>query len=231
MGRDGAAGSGDVLGGGLTIAQDEQSSAVVGMPRAAAARGVEACILPGRDRRLRGPRSASGRARYVTSALGDIATLVQRETGVVLRGGGRPRSGRAPAPPRTGPREFLRAMSDPAGGALLARLIDEVTVKESSSFVTRPARPDPVACRSSTPAPRVPPPSRLDRRMRDRGGALYPRAARRGGVPVRSPPPVDVLGTDISSGSSGGRRGRPLPGARRPGARAAPAQSLLPSRA
>ena len=46
MGRDGADGLADVRrAGGLTIAQDEETSAVFGMPRAAAERGAE-LVLP-----------------------------------------------------------------------------------------------------------------------------------------------------------------------------------------
>jgi two-component system chemotaxis response regulator CheB len=46
MGRDGAAGTEAIVeAGGLTIAQDEPSSAVYGMPREAAKRGAE-LILP-----------------------------------------------------------------------------------------------------------------------------------------------------------------------------------------
>ena len=47
MGRDGADGLGEVKrAGGLTIAQDEASSAVFGMPKQAAARGAQLILAP-----------------------------------------------------------------------------------------------------------------------------------------------------------------------------------------
>jgi two-component system chemotaxis response regulator CheB len=47
MGRDGAAGLLDIRrAGGLTIAQDEATSAIYGMPREAALIGAAECVLP-----------------------------------------------------------------------------------------------------------------------------------------------------------------------------------------
>jgi two-component system chemotaxis response regulator CheB len=64
MGSDGAEGTGAVRGaGGLTIAQDRGTSAIFGMPRAAAEQGAEQ-ILPLHEigRALRDLGSAGGRA-------------------------------------------------------------------------------------------------------------------------------------------------------------------------
>ena len=46
LGRDGAEGLAAVAAGGLTLAQDEQSSAVYGMPRVAAELGAGVVLSP-----------------------------------------------------------------------------------------------------------------------------------------------------------------------------------------
>ena len=84
MGRDGADGLGAVRkAGGLTIAQDEETSAVYGMPREAAKRGAQ-LILPIGE--IADALTAVALERRRRSAMSDaldlVADLVLRESGI-----------------------------------------------------------------------------------------------------------------------------------------------------
>ena len=70
-------------------------------------------------------------------ALDQVAEIIHRESGIVLKPGQQSALGAAidRAAPRMDPLGFLSLLDDPVGGpAALQRLIDEVTVKETSFF-------------------------------------------------------------------------------------------------
>ena len=189
MGTDGAAGAAAVhRAGGLAIAQDETSSAVFGMPRAAIDLGVDVVLPPGEIasqlRRLRSP--AAGRSAVVTglAEIRDLDPPGDRDRAAARPGGGL-LAALDRAAPGLGPEAFVRAAANSRGGhGLVNRLIDEVTVQETA-FVRDRHQLDAIdwpglwrAARGRGPGPDP----RLERRVRERGGGLHARAARGRGV-------------------------------------------------
>jgi chemotaxis protein methyltransferase CheR len=132
-----------------------------------------------------------------------VAELVRRETGIAIAEGGHQalRSALRRAAPELAPDAFVRAVSDPVRGrGLLDRLIDEVTVQESS-FVRDRGQLDGIrwhdllqgAHAAGAPAIRVWSVGCAT------GEEPYTLALLAAEEFTPGPPPVDVLGTDISS--------------------------------
>ena len=136
------------------------------------------------------------------TAVAEIAELVRREAGIVL-----PRHREAAilaavnrAAPGLDPDAFLRAASDPARGrALVDRLIDEVTVQETA-FVRDRAQLDSIAWSRLLHAAHAAGSGTI--RVWSAGCAsgeeAYTLALLAAEAFAPAPPPVDVLGTDIS---------------------------------
>ena len=134
MGRDGADGLREVKrAGGSTIAQDEATSGVFGMPRAAIERGPSSSWIPEIGRRLRALRPfAAPRDDRARGGRGpDPATRAESASPASQHPFIQAALGRVG--PDRDPEAFLRRAADPARRRkLVARLIDEVTVKETS---------------------------------------------------------------------------------------------------
>jgi chemotaxis protein methyltransferase CheR len=137
------------------------------------------------------------------TVLDDIAELVRRETGIVL-----PTTRTTAllaavdrAAPGLDPRAFLRASSDPVGGhRLLSRLIEEVTVKETT-FARDRGQLEAISWHSLLQTARA----GGSRTIRvwsvgcASGEEAYTLALLAAEAFAPAPPPVDVLGTDIST--------------------------------
>lgn len=149
----------------------------------------------------------------MNEALGAVAELVRREAGIVLSSAQETalRAALARAAPGLDAAAFLRAVQDPLSGrALVDRLIDEVTVKETT-FVRDRRQLDAIAWHL------------LLERARDAGSEtirVWSAGCATGEEPYTlallaaeafapADPPVDVLGTDVSLAAlEGAARGR-----------------------
>jgi chemotaxis protein methyltransferase CheR len=138
----------------------------------------------------------------MTPAFASLAELVRQETGIVLSAT-REKAVLAAvdrAAPGLGPSGFVRAASDPAGGrGLVDQLIDQVTVRETT-FVRDRAQLDAIGWHGLLEAARAAGSDTI--RVWSAGCAsgeeAYTLALLATEAFTAAPPPVDVLGTDIS---------------------------------
>ena len=118
----------------MTIAQDEESSAIYGMPRAAVEHGAE-LVLPLTE--IAAALLGAGQGRLMTNALEEIVELIRQASGIQLQPH-RYRSLRAasrePSRRPMRPRSSSSCASPGRGPPRWRALIDEVTVHESSFF-------------------------------------------------------------------------------------------------
>jgi chemotaxis protein methyltransferase CheR len=133
----------------------------------------------------------------VNEPLAEVAALVHRRTGILIPPGRVPalQAALQRAAPGLGAAGFLLAASDPAAGpALVDRLIEEVTIQETS-FVRDRGQLDPILWRRLGSAGKV----RVWSAGCATGEEAYTLAllASESFAPARAP--VDVLGTDVSA--------------------------------
>jgi len=138
----------------------------------------------------------------VNPSLAGLAELVRQRTGITLPPAREPalRAALRRAAPGLDETGFVAAAADPVRGpALVERLIDEVTVQETS-FARDPGQLGLIPWRSLGQPGRRPEPPRL--RVWSAGCATgeeaYTLALLAADAFAPAPPPVDVLGTDIS---------------------------------
>jgi chemotaxis protein methyltransferase CheR len=136
-----------------------------------------------------------------------VAELIRRETGIMLTAVSETvvRSALRRAAPDLKPTEFLRAASDPVRGRdLVDRLIDEVTVQETT-FLRDRDQLDSIPWHGLLRSARAAgsPVIRVWSAGCATGEEPYSLALLASEAFAPAPPPIDVLGTDISGGAIG----------------------------